>query len=46
MSIRSPTYRSVNSILDSGLDRQQVPATAAQAALPLHENVRGPDYYH
>lgn len=46
MSIRSPTYRSVNSILAAGLDRQQVPATPAQTALPLHENVRGPDYYH
>jgi transposase len=46
MSIRSPTYRSVNSILAAGLDRQQLPATPAQAALPLHDNVRGPDYYH
>jgi transposase len=46
LSIRSPTYRSVNSILAAGLDRQQVPAAPAQAALPLHENVRGPDYYH
>ena len=46
MSIRSPTYRSVNSILAAGLDRQQVPAAPAPAALPLHENVRGPDYYH
>ncbi|NUZ08634.1 IS21 family transposase [Schlegelella koreensis] len=46
MSIRSPTYRSVNSILAAGLDRQQVPATPAEAALPPHENVRGPDYYH
>ena len=45
-SIRSPTYRSVNSILRSGLDRQSTPATPVQAALPLHENVRGPDYYH
>lgn len=46
MSIRSPTYRSVNSILAAGLDRQQVPAEPAPAALPRHENVRGPDYYH
>jgi transposase len=46
LSIRSPTYRSVNSILASGLDRQQVSNAPAQAALPLHENVRGPDYYH
>ena len=46
-SIRSPTYRSVSSILKSGLDRQQTaPATQGQTALPLHENVRGPDYYH
>ena len=46
MSIRSPTYRSVNSILAAGLDRNQMPAAPAQSALPLHDNVRGPDYYH
>ena len=46
MSIRSPTYRSVNSILAAGLDAQPVPASPAQASLPLHDNVRGPDYYH
>lgn len=46
LSIRSPTYRSVNSILAAGLDHQQVPAEPTQASLPLHDNVRGPDYYH
>ena len=46
LSIRSPTYRSVNSILAAGLDRQPTQAAPAQAALPLHDNVRGPDYYH
>ena len=45
LSIGSPTYRSVNSILASGLDRQPVPDIPAPAALPLHDNVRGPDYY-
>jgi len=45
-SIRSPTYRSVSSILKSGLDRQLTPAPQGQTALPLHENLRGPDYYH
>jgi len=45
LSIRSPTYRSVSSILASGLDRQQLTAPA-QSSLPLHDNVRGPDYYH
>ena len=47
LSIRSPTFRSVDSILKSGLDRQPslfTPATAPP--LPAHENVRGPDYYH
>jgi transposase len=46
MSIRSPTYRSVASILAAGLDRQPPPGVGTQAPLPLHDNVRGPDYYH
>jgi transposase len=46
LTIDSPTYRSVNSILAAGLDRQPAPATPAQASLPRHDNVRGPDYYH
>lgn len=46
LSIRSPTYRSINSILACGLDRAQVPAPPTQASLPLHDNVRGRDYYH
>ena len=46
MSIRSPSYRSVASILAAGLDRQPPPPADVQASLPLHDNVRGPDYYH
>jgi transposase len=46
LSIRSPTYRSVNSILAAGLDRQQAAAAPTQDTLPLHENLRGPDYFH
>jgi transposase len=46
LAIRSPTYRSVASILAAGLDREPLPAAAAQVSLPLHENLRGPDYYH
>ena len=45
LSIRSPTYRSVNSILAAGFDRQKVPPPA-EGTLPLHDNLRGPDYYH
>jgi hypothetical protein len=45
--IRSPTYRSVASILAAGLDRQSPPTeTSTSKALPLHENVRGSEYYH
>ncbi|WP_332745310.1 IS21 family transposase [Hydrogenophaga sp.] len=46
LAIRSPTYRSVASILKNGLDRQPSLFTPATPPLPAHENVRGPDYYH
>jgi transposase len=43
--LQAITYRSIDSILKNGLDRQ--PRKTAQATLPLdHANVRGPDYYH
>jgi transposase len=46
LSIRSPTYRSVASILKNGLDRQPSLFAPPTPPLPAHENVRGPDYYH
>ena len=47
LAIHSPSYRSVSSILKQGLDRQPLPEEeSAQGELPLHANVRGPDYYH
>jgi transposase len=46
MAIRSPNLQSVTSILKSGLDRQQSLPTTKAPALPLHENIRGPDYFH
>jgi transposase len=46
LAIRSPTYRSVASILKTGLDRQPTLLPSSTPALPSHENVRGPDYYH
>jgi len=45
MSIRSPSFRSVDAILKSGMDRQPLPAKPTQTSLLLHENVRGADYY-
>jgi hypothetical protein len=46
-SIRAPHYKSIASILNCGLDQRSLDAPlGTQASLPLHENVRGPDYYH
>ncbi len=46
MAIRSPNLKSVTNILKSGLDRQQSLPTTTPGALPVHENIRGPDYFH
>ncbi len=46
-SIRSPSYKSVASILSCGLDQRALDVSMpVQASLPLHGNVRGPGYYH
>lgn len=46
-SIRAPHYRSVKSILECGLDRQDTSLLggAAPTRMPEHDNVRGPGYY-
>jgi transposase len=46
LSIGAPTFHSVSSILKNGLDRQPLPTIEVRASVPLHDNVRGPDYYH
>ena len=46
LAIRSPTYRSIASILKSGLDRQPGSSPITPATPTDHENVRGSDYYH
>jgi hypothetical protein len=46
LAIRSPNLKSVTSILKSGLDRQHSLPTTTPGALPVHENIRGPDYFH
>jgi transposase len=46
LSIGTKSYRSVKSILDSGLDKQPLPTEADKdSVLPQHDNLRGPDYY-
>jgi len=45
-SIRAPHYRSVKSILECGLDRQDSSLLGgATQPMPSHDNVRGPGYY-
>ncbi len=45
LAIRGLSYRSVESILRTGLDREALPAPSTAIAPRAHENVRGPDYY-
>jgi hypothetical protein len=48
LSIRAPLYRSISSILVAGLDRHSALDQRQHElpAMPAHENVRGPGYYH
>lgn len=46
LAIRSPTYRSIASILASSLDRHTTRDPADIAPMPAHPNVRGPGYFH
>jgi len=42
---RSHSYRSVESILKNNLEEQPLPKVSSKS-LPLHENVRGSQYYN
>ena len=46
LSIRAPNLRSVSNILKCGLDRQGALFAAQASPVIVHDNVRGPDYYH
>jgi len=46
IEIGAKTYGSVKSILDNKLDRKPAPKRAADTAPILHQNIRGPRYYH
>jgi transposase len=45
LTVRAFSYRSVESILKHGLDRQPLPEEERVRIRRLHENVRGPHYY-
>jgi transposase len=52
LAVRARSYRHVKNILDKSLDRiaieldeQGKPLTTRQRTLPIHDNLRGPQYY-
>ena len=46
LRLRAYSYRSVKSILSTGLDRQPLPGSSpAISPHPSHGNLRGPGYY-
>jgi transposase len=46
LQIGSCSYKSIESILRQGLDRQALPEPAEPPLAIEHENIRGADYYH
>ena len=46
LAVGGTSIKSVRSILKKGLDQVAQPATEEQQELPLHDNVRGPEYFH
>lgn len=46
LTIKSISYRSIRSILETRLDHAPLPITVTKAPLPMeHENLRGSSYY-
>ena len=45
LALRAYSYRSVESILRNGLDRQPLPGDTRTSPAPAHRNVRGAGYY-
>jgi hypothetical protein len=46
LAVQALSYRSVESILKNGLDKQSLPAAPPPPVDRRHENVRGSTYYH
>ena len=45
LAVRALSYRSIESILKNGLDRQPLPSEGPSRTHPDHANLRGSDYY-
>jgi len=46
LAIGAPTYKSVGAILKNGLDKRPLPTKNKETAAIVHQNIRGPHYYH
>jgi transposase len=46
LTLDACAYRSIESILKHGLDRQPLAPQRVSPPLPAHANIRGPEYYH
>jgi transposase len=46
LTLGACSYKSIESILKKGLDRQPLPQPPALLASPPHPNIRGPQYYN
>jgi transposase len=49
LAISSPSYKTIKSILEKGMDKQPLPGSeidSKQKTMPVHENIRGAEYYH
>jgi hypothetical protein len=46
LTLGACSYKSIESILKHGLDRQPLPRQPEVTASPHHGNIRGPQYYN
>jgi len=46
LTLDACAYKSIESLLKHGLDRQPLVPQRVSPPLPLHANIRGPKYYH
>jgi transposase len=46
LHVNAVAYRSIESMLKTGMDKKPLVIDSPQTTLPLHENVRGPTYFH
>lgn len=46
LTLGACSYKSIESILKTGLDHRPLPQTPPLGSSPRHDNIRGPEYYH